>query len=108
MARPLRIEIARGVYYVTTRGSERRQLEGLVTKGKAPAAKIKHANILLKVDADGPGWTDEATAQAFRCKATTVHSVRQRFVEQGFEAGKMRLRSSPEAARGTGSLHNRR
>lgn len=73
---------------------ERRQLEGLVTKGKAAAAKIKHANILLKVDADGPGWSDEATAQAFGCTATTVHNVRQRFVEQGFEAALDRKKKS--------------
>ena len=55
----------------------------LVTKGKAAAYKIKHANILLKADADGPPWTDKAIANAFCCSVKTVAHTRQRFVEQG-------------------------
>jgi len=65
---------------------ERGELERLVGIGKAAAFKIKHANILLKVDAAGPDWPDETTAEAFGCHANTVRNVRQRFVEQGLEA----------------------
>lgn len=81
-------------FVVRLTDEERRELEELVTKGKAAAAKIKHANILLKVDADGPAWTDEATAEAFACTATTVHNVRKRFVEQGLERALMRKKQS--------------
>ena len=52
-------------------------------KGKAAAHKILHANILLKVDANGPNWKDEQIAQAFACHTNTVCNVRQRFVEEG-------------------------
>ena len=65
---------------------ERNQLKERVTKGKTAAYKIKHANILLKADADGPAWQDEAIARAFSVHLSTVGSVRKRFVEQGLEA----------------------
>ena len=73
-------------YIVRLTADERALLEDLVSKGKAAAYKIKHANILLKVDADGPAWTDEETADAFGCHGNTVRNVRQRLVEQGLDA----------------------
>lgn len=73
-------------YIVRLSSEERIELDNLVKKGKTPAYRIKHANILLAVDSDGPGWTDEQTAKAYRCNRNTVTNVRQRFVEQGFEA----------------------
>ncbi len=73
-------------YVVRLDTQERNRLRELVKRGKAAAYRIKHANILLKVDAEGPNWCDEDTAEAFGCHANTVRNVRQRFVEQGFEA----------------------
>lgn len=73
--------------YVVRLGSDEREvLELLVKKGKTQAYRIKHANILLAVDADGPDWSDEEAAEAFGCHVNTVANVRQRFVEQGLEA----------------------
>ncbi len=66
--------------------AEREQLQQLVSKGKAAAYKIKHANILLTVDAEGPNWSDAETAEALGCHGNTVRNVRQRFVEQGLDA----------------------
>ena len=45
-------------YIVRLSSEERDLLEALVKKGKAAAYKIRHAHVLLKADADGPGWTD--------------------------------------------------
>lgn len=73
-------------YIVRLTGEERVMLDALVSKGEAAAQKIKHANVLLKVDADGPNWSDEQAAEAFGCAPRTVFSIRQRFVEQGLEA----------------------
>ena len=73
-------------YIVRLGEAERALLWEVVRKGKAAAYKIKHANILLKVDADGPGWTDEETAEAFGCHVNTVKNVRRRLVEQGLDA----------------------
>ena len=79
-------------YVVRLADGERRQLEELVSKGKAAAQKIKHANILLKADADGEGWTDEDIAGTFLVHANTVRGIRQRFVEEGLEAALNRKR----------------
>ena len=73
-------------YIVRLTKEERQYLQKLVSTGKAAAYKIKHANILLKVDANGPNWTDEQAAQAFSCHRNTVANVRQRFVEQDLTA----------------------
>jgi transposase len=77
-------------YIVRLTGDEREYLEEIVSKGKAAAYKIKHANLLLKTDAEGPNWSDEQAAEAFGCHANTVRNVRQRFVEQGLDAALQR------------------
>jgi hypothetical protein len=41
-------------YIVRRSGAEREQLTELTRKGKAAAYKIRHAQILLKADANGP------------------------------------------------------
>lgn len=73
-------------YIVRLTSEERSELMDVVKKGKTQAYRIKHANILLAIDAHGPGWTDEKTAETYRCNRNTVTNLRQRFVEQGFEA----------------------
>lgn len=72
-------------YIVRLTAEERKELKDLVNKGKTQAYRIKHANILLAVDAGGPNWPDHQAAKAYKCHKNTVVNVRQRFVEQGFE-----------------------
>ena len=73
-------------YIVRLTAEEKKELENLVKKGKTQAYRIKHANILLAVDADGPNWPDHQAAKAYKCHQNTVVNARQRFVEQGFQA----------------------
>jgi transposase len=75
-------------YRVTLMPEERAYLEHLLSGGKAAARTLSHARILLKVDEgpDGPGWTDEAIAEALEVNRSTVERVRQRCVQEGFEA----------------------
>jgi hypothetical protein len=73
-------------YVVRLTEEERVVLTDLVGKGKAAARKIKHANVLLKLDAAGAKWGDGQVAEAFDCRVRTVLSIRQRYVEQGLEA----------------------
>ena len=73
-------------YVVRLTGPERRSLEELTAKGRTQAYRIKHAQLLLKANADGPNWTDERIAEAIGVHANTVRNVRQRFVEAGLEA----------------------
>jgi transposase len=86
-------------YIVRLTQQERQQLEALVAKGKAAAYKIRHANILLKVDADGPAWSDRQTAEAFGCHLNTVRNVRRRLVEEGFEAALERKKQDAPSRR---------
>lgn len=73
-------------YIVRLTAQERKELQNLIKKGKTQAYRIKHAHILLAVDADGPNWPDHQVAKAYNCHQNTVVNVRQRFVEQGFYA----------------------
>jgi hypothetical protein len=72
-------------YIVRLNEEERCRLTELVTKGENPAYKIKHANILLKADINGPGWDDWKIAEAFSININTVGYVRHRFTEGGLE-----------------------
>jgi hypothetical protein len=73
-------------YIVRLSEDERSSLTDLVSKGKAAARKIKHANVLLKIDAAGANWRDEQAAAVFGGAPRTVFSIRQRYVEQGLDA----------------------
>jgi transposase len=77
-------------YIVRLTDDARQELLQLTKSGKAAAYKIKHATILLHVDANGPNWSDAHVAQALHCHGNTVRNVRQRFVEQGLEAALVR------------------
>jgi transposase len=72
-------------YIVELTEDERVTLREVVKKLKGTSQKVKRANILLKADVGGPGWTDARIAEAFDCRTKTVENVRQRFVEQGFD-----------------------
>ena len=74
-------------YVIELSLSERRDLQGLVTKGKASARKIQHAQILLKADESekGPAWKDQDIADAFEVSVRTIERIRKRCVEHGLE-----------------------
>jgi transposase len=81
-------------YIVRLTAEEREELTALISKGKASAAKIRHAHVLLKADADGPNWTDAQIADAFSVHLNTVAGIRKRLVCQGVEAA---LNRQPQA-----------
>ena len=82
-------------YIVRLSGEERERLTALVRKGQGSARTIGHAQQLLKVDADGPNWTDGEVAEAFGVGENTVAEVRQRFVEGGLDRALNRKRQEP-------------
>ena len=75
-------------YVVRLNPEEREQLLTLVKTGPGAAAKLLHARILLKADvsAEGRRWTDAEIAEALETSASTVHRVRQAWVDQGLAA----------------------
>lgn len=72
-------------FIVRLTDAERRELREVVGKLKGTSQKVKRAQILLKADLGGPGWTDLKIAEAFDCRVQTVESLRQRLVERGFK-----------------------
>ena len=72
-------------YVVRLIDEERAVCQEIVKKLKGSGQKFRRAQIMLKADADGPGWTDVKIAEAFNCRVQTVENLRKRLVLEGFE-----------------------
>jgi hypothetical protein len=72
-------------YVVRLTDQERDQLAVVVKRLSGTSQKVRRAQILLKADVDGSGWTDRQIADAFGCRTKTVENVRQHLVERGLE-----------------------
>ena len=95
-------------YVVRLTKDERSSLMELIDKGKAATRKIKHANVLLKIDAERLNWSDVQAAEAFSCSPRTVFTIRQRFVEFGLDAAlerKPRTQPRERLLDGEGEAH---
>ena len=73
-------------YIVRLSDAERETLHGVIRKQTGSSLKVRRAQILLKADAAGPGWTDARIVEAFGCRRQTVEKLRERLVTAGFEA----------------------
>ena len=86
-------------YIVRLTDAERQRLGDIVRKFKGTSQKVRRAQILLKADVEGPGWTDAKIADAFGCRTKTVENIRERLVTKGFEVtlnGEPRLKPPTE------------
>ena len=72
-------------YVVGLTDEERAICEATIKKETGKSEKLRRATILLKADADGPGWCDAKISEAVGCRSRTVENVRQAFVLEGFE-----------------------
>lgn len=72
-------------YIVRLSKKERDTLSGVCRRLSGSSQKVRRAQILLKADVRGPGWTDARIADAFGCRIQTVESLRKRLVTDGFE-----------------------
>ena len=75
-------------YVVRLSAEERQALEAVIHRGTHPASQVLKARVLLKADISeaGEGWSDGRIVKALETSATTVHRIRQRLVEEGFDA----------------------
>jgi len=82
-------------YVVELTEVQRKCCVDLIRAGQTPARSIMHAQVLLKADSGphGPGWTDEAIAQAFEISTVTVANIRKTMVGEGLEAALQHYRS---------------
>lgn len=73
-------------YVVRLEASEQQRLEQLVRVGKVAGYKIRHANMLLMADANGPAMTDEQIGKALGVSVGQMEHLRKRLVEEGLDA----------------------
>src|SRR6476469_11218792 len=73
-------------FVVRLTDDERDRLRRLVDEGKRAGSVLKRAWVLLKADADGPHWKDPQIAEAYGVSLSTIHRIRQAFVEEGLDA----------------------
>ncbi len=73
-------------YIVRLHAEEQQQLHQLVNTGKRSAVTNLKAQVPLKANADGPAWSDPKISEAFDVSLSTIHRIRQAFVEEGLEA----------------------
>ena len=75
-------------YYVTLTDDEREYLTNIVSKGKTAGYRIKHAQILLKLDEipDNKEWTIERIGVAYNAGHSSISNIAKRFVLENLEA----------------------
>jgi Homeodomain-like domain len=84
-------------YRVELTQEQRRELETIISKGKAPARTIAHAHVLLKVDKGplGPAWTTVQVQEAYHVSESLIKCVKRRFVQGGMQDA-LHRRPQPE------------
>ncbi len=75
-------------YKVTLTEKERGQLEAILSKGKHSSLQFRNACILLNSDEGDPKVksTNEQIAKILQITPKTVERLKERFVEEGFDA----------------------
>jgi hypothetical protein len=77
--------VLKKTYIIRLNDEEHSICFAVIKKLKGSSQKVRRAHILLKADADGPGWKDQDIADAFLCSRQCVENVRKRLVTDGFE-----------------------
>ncbi len=74
--------------YLQLTEEERQELEALVQRGKTQGYRIKHAQILLKLDEipENQEWTYDKIKEAYHAAPHTISQIAKRFVTGGLEA----------------------
>ncbi len=87
-------------YLIELPASERKSLEDIVTKGKAPAKTILRANILLASDRNATRrMTVAEIAEVYHTTPTTVQTVRSKYSQTGLsETINRKKRETPPVA----------
>ena len=75
-------------YIVTLTEEERDMLQDLIAKGRTQGYRIKHAQILLKLDEipENREWTYDKIREAYHATPHTICQIAKRFVTDGVEA----------------------
>ena len=71
-------------YGVRLSDEERGVCQALLKNLKGSSQQFRRAQILLKADADGAGWSDVKMAEACDCRVHTSEHLRNRLVTESF------------------------
>ena len=72
-------------YVVRLSDEERGVCQAIRKHLKGSSQKFRRAQILLKADVAGPGWSEAKLAEAFNCRVQTIENLRKRLVTESFE-----------------------
>lgn len=95
-------------YLVTLTEEERHDLQKLIQKG-GKGYRIKHAQILLKLDQrpENKEWTYNRIQSAYSATHTTIAGIAKRFVFEGLEAALGRKKQENRHRKVTGEIEAR-
>ena len=95
-------------YNVTLNAEERQELQALIQKG-GKGYRIKHAQILLKLDkiAENAEWTYDRIQSAYSASHGTIAGVAKRFVIEGVEVALGRKKHENYRRKVTGEVEAR-
>ena len=82
-------------YRIRLSGEERDYLRKKISSGSSPAREILHAQVLLKVDQDGPRLSDGEAATAVGVSPRSVQRIRERCHFEGVQAALGRKEQPP-------------
>ena len=71
-------------YLIRLTDEERNACQTVIKKLKCSSEKVRRAQILLKADADGPGWRDVRLRRLSTAGCKRLR-IRKRLVTEGFE-----------------------
>ena len=92
-------------YIVTLTEEEKKELKAVVQKG-GNGYRIKHAQILLKLDKrpENEEWTYDRIKEAYGASHSTIAGVAKRFVMEGMEAALGRKEQKNRCRKVTGNV----
>ena len=95
-------------YIVALTEEERQELQSLIQKG-GKGYRIKHAQILLKLDQkpENEAWTYDRIKDAYGASRNTIAGVAKRFVMEGMEAALGRKEQKNRHRKVTGDVEAR-
>ena len=97
----LRTVVMKKRYVVKLSSEERKQLEGLINRGREAAYRRRHAQVLLLVDEgeQGPALIDKDAAERTGFTRRSVEQIRERCVTEGLSSALERKKRSRHRTR---------
>src|SRR5512147_1224143 len=71
-------------YVVRLSDEARGVCQAILKNLQGSSQQFRRAQILLKADVAGPGWSDAKMAEAFNCRVQTIENLRKRLATESF------------------------